>query len=70
MRTNDVLKWIGCLAVCSGALCTSLRLDPYHIYFFNIGSAAYLVWAVRLKETNLIVVNSVLLVLYFIGLFN
>lgn len=66
---NAFLKWAGCATVCAGALCTSLRVDPLNIYFLNAGAALYLLWAVRIGERNLIVVNAVLLTLYIVGLF-
>jgi hypothetical protein len=66
---NTILKWAGCVTVCAGALCTSLRIDPLNIYFLNAGAALYLLWAVRIGERNLIVVNAVLLALYLVGLF-
>jgi hypothetical protein len=66
---NSILKWAGCATVCAGALCTSLRVDPLNIYFLNAGAALYLLWAVRIGERNLIVVNAVLLTLYIVGLF-
>ena len=66
---NTILKWAGCATVCAGALCTSLRIDPLNIYFLNAGAALYLLWAVRIGERNLIVVNAVLLALYLVGLF-
>ena len=53
----------------AGALFTSLRIDPLNIYFLNAGALLYLIWAVRIKETNLIIVNGVLLALYVLGLF-
>ena len=68
MKLNDLLKWTGCIAVCMGALFTSLRIDPANIYMLNAGAALYLLWAVRLREVNLIVVNAVLLALYVVGL--
>lgn len=67
---NSILKWLGCAAVCGGALCTSLRVDPLNIYFLNAGALLYLLWAIRIGERNLIVVNAVLLALYLVGLFN
>ena len=67
---NSILKWLGCAAVCAGALCTSLRIDPLNIYFLNAGALLYLLWALRIGERNLIVVNAVLLALYLVGLFN
>jgi len=66
---NNILKWGGCATVCAGALCTSLRIDPLNIYFLNVGALLYLIWAVRIREKNLIVVNAVLLALYVVGLF-
>ena len=65
---DSALKWIGCALVCVGALCTSLRIDPLNIWLLNGGAAAYLIWAIRIKESNLIVVNGTLLVFYLIGL--
>jgi hypothetical protein len=67
MITN-VLKWLGCIMVCAGALATSLRVDPLNIYLLNLGAIVYLAWAVRIGELNLIVVNTVLLGIYLVGL--
>lgn len=65
---NSVLKWAGCALVCLGALCTSLRLDPLNIWLLNAGALVYLIWSLRIRESNLIVVNAVLLALYVVGL--
>ena len=66
---NNVLKWGGCLTVVLGALCTSLRIDPLNIYLLNVGALMYLLWAIRIRELNLILVNAVLLAIYILGLF-
>jgi hypothetical protein len=66
---NSILKWSGCATVVGGALCTSLRIDPLNIYLLNLGALLYLIWAVRIKELNLVLVNGVLLSIYFVGLF-
>lgn len=63
------LKWAGCATVACGALATSLRVDPLNIYLLNAGAFIYLLWAIRIREANLIVVNGILLGLYMIGLF-
>ena len=68
MHMNNVFKWAGCALVCAGALCTSLRIDPLNIWLLNTGALVYLLWAIRIRETNLIVVNGVLLILYLVGL--
>ena len=66
---NGILKWLGCVTVVLGALCTSLRIDPLNIYFLNIGAALYLIWSIRIREWNLVIVNGVLLAIYILGLF-
>ena len=52
-----------------GALCTSLRIDPLNIYLLNAGALLYLIWAIRIRELNLVLVNGVLLAIYLVGLF-
>ena len=66
---NTVLKWSGCVCVVLAALCTSFRIDPLNIYLLNAGAVLYLIWAVRIRETNLIIVNGILLAIYIAGLF-
>ena len=66
---NNTLKWLGCATVVAGALCTSLRIDPLNIYLLNVGALAYLLWAIRVRELNLMIVNGVLLAIYILGLF-
>lgn len=68
MSLNTLLKTIGLLCLISGALCTSLRIDPWNIYLLNSGSLAYLLWALRIKDMNLVVMNGGMLSIYFIGL--
>jgi hypothetical protein len=65
---NNILKWTGCLAVVLGAAFTSLRIDPLNIYFLNLGAALYLIWSIRIREWNLVIVNGVLLAIYIFGL--
>jgi hypothetical protein len=66
---NFILKWVACVVTLSGALCTALRIDPTNIYLLNLGAVLYLIWSVRIREWNLVVVNAVLLLIYCIGLF-
>jgi hypothetical protein len=66
---NNTLKWGGCATVVGGALCTSLRIDPINIYLLNVGALLYLIWAIRIRELNLVLVNAVLLAIYIVGLF-
>ena len=67
---NNFLKWTGCVFTILGALATSFHFGNYNIYLFNAGSLLYLIWSFRIKEVNIMVVNFVLLLIYFIGIFN
>ena len=66
---NFWLKWVACAVTLSGALCTALRIDPMNIYLLNLGAVLYLMWSIRIREWNLIVVNVALLLIYITGLF-
>jgi hypothetical protein len=65
---NNILKWTGMALVIAGALCTSLRIDPLNIMLLNLGALVYMIWAMRIREMNLVIVNAVLLAIYAIGL--
>jgi hypothetical protein len=67
-RINFCLRWVACAIVIAGAVCTSLRLDPYNIWLLNLGAVVYLIWSIRIKESSLITINIALLLIYFIGL--
>lgn len=69
LSLNFWLKWVACAVTLSGALCTALRIDPTNIYLLNAGALIYLVWSLRIREWNLVVVNAVLLLIYIMGLF-
>jgi len=69
LSLNWWLKWVACAVTLSGALCTALRIDPMNIYLLNAGAVLYLMWSIRIREWNLIVVNVALLLIYIIGLF-
>ena len=65
---NNVLKWAGMALVIAGALCTSFRIDPLNIMLLNAGALVYMIWALRIREMNLVIVNAVLLAIYAVGL--
>lgn len=69
LNFNAILKWTALVLTLSGALMTSLRIDPWNIYALNCGALLYLWWSARIKELNLVFVNAGLLGIYVIGLF-
>lgn len=64
---DNVLKYVGMIAVILGAILTSLRIDPANIFFLNLGALSYLIWSVRIREWNLVAVNGTLLAIYIVG---
>jgi hypothetical protein len=68
-RLTRYLKWSGTWVTLSGALCTSLRIDPLNVYLLNLGSLLFVIWACRIRERAMITVNAGLLGIYMIGLF-
>lgn len=66
---NNVIKWVATAVTLVGALLTSLDIHPLNIYFLNVASIIWTIWAIRIKEPSLVVVNFGMLVIYAIGLF-
>lgn len=65
---NNILKWVATTITLIGAVLTSLNIYPLNVIAFNIGSVLWLIFAIRIKEPSLIVVNAGLLLVYVAGL--
>lgn len=68
MLTNDILKWAACLVCIFGALCVTLQIDPLNVYLANIGAMLYLIWAIRIREWSIVIVNMSFMVIYSYGI--
>jgi len=44
-----------------------LAIDPMNIWLLNLGALLYLVWSLRIREWNLVVINAGLLLIYILG---
>jgi len=64
---NDLLKWTACFTTMAGALATTLAVDPLNVFLLTLGGTLYLIWSIRIREWNLIVVNIALLLIYGYG---
>lgn len=64
---NNILKWTACATVLGGAMATSLGIDPLNVFLLTAGGILYLIWSIRIREWNLIVVNGAVLVIYGYG---
>jgi hypothetical protein len=67
MEIASQFKWAGTFVTLIGAVLTSLAIDPINIYFLNIGSILFLIWATLIKDKAMIAVNAGLLTIYIIG---
>ena len=65
---NNILKWTACAITLTAALLTSFEVLGYNRELFALGAMLYLIWSVRIREANLIVINGALLVIYVAGL--
>jgi hypothetical protein len=51
----------------AGALSTTLGVDPLNVFLLTFGGTLYWIWSIRIREWNLIVVNTVVLIIYGYG---
>jgi hypothetical protein len=65
---DNILKWTACAVTLAAALLTSFEVLHYNRELFAVGAALYLLWSVRIREANLIVINGALLAIYAAGI--
>ena len=65
---NSILKWTALAATLAGAGFTAFELHWANRELLALGSLLYLIWSVRIRELNLVLVNAGLLALYAVGL--
>jgi hypothetical protein len=65
---NNVLKWLATIITLIGAVLTAMNLYPYNVYAFNLGCILWILWGYRIRENCIILVNSVLLFIYMVGI--
>ena len=68
MKIDNVLKWTACAVTLAGALCTSFEVHNINRELLTLGGILYLIWSVRIRELNLIVINGALILIYVAGL--
>lgn len=65
---TTVIKWLALVFALVGATLTALVVVPYNIYVMNVGSLLYAIWAWRVKDVNIFIVNFGLLCIYATGI--
>jgi apolipoprotein N-acyltransferase len=66
-KVNTVLEWSATTVIVAAAIATALAFDPINIFLFNLGSVMWLIWAVRVKRTSMIVLNIIMILVYVYG---
>lgn len=66
------LQWTGTALILAGQILTSVGPEtwPWNLFAMFMGSALFLVWAVRVKINSLIVVNAASIVVMGSGVVN
>jgi hypothetical protein len=67
-RFDHALQWSATLLTILGALFTAFNMYPENVWAFNVGSALWLWFAIRVRVHSLIVVNGTLLLIYAAGI--
>ena len=66
-RFDFYLQWIATFLTVLGALFTAGNMYPENVVAFNLGSALWLWWAIRIRSKSLITVNFLMLAIYVGG---
>jgi hypothetical protein len=68
---NEIIQWIGAVAIIAGHSLNAVgpAAYPWNIYAFAVGTIAFLIWAIRVKNTPQLVVNIVAFGLGIVGIY-
>ena len=68
---NEIIQWIGAVAIILGHSLNAIgpAAYPWNIYAFAVGTIAFLIWAIRVKNTPQLVVNIVAFGLGIVGIY-
>ena len=67
---NELIQWTGAVAIIAGHSLNAVgpAAYPYNIYAFAVGTMAFLVWSIRVKNRPQLAVNLVALGLGIMGI--
>jgi hypothetical protein len=71
MRANEVIQWLGAIAIIAGHILNALgpRVYPWNIVAFTLGTVFFLAWTIRVANKPQMVVNVVAMSMCALGLF-
>jgi len=65
---KKLIEWIAVIVTLSGAITTSIGIDPINIYLLNIGSFLWFIWGIMEGRPSIAIVNLGMLLIYLSGL--
>lgn len=70
-KVNEVLQWIGAVFIIAGHAFNAIgpAVYPWNIVAFFLGTIAFLLWTLRVRNTPQMLVNIVAITLGAVGLF-
>ena len=64
---DSTLEWVATAITIFGAYLTAINNHPLNLYFLNVGSFLWLIWAIRTKKLSIALVNGMMLGIYLYG---
>ena len=72
-KSNEVLQWVGAVLIVAGHALNSLgseyHRDFWNIASFTVGTALFLIWAVRVGNKPQATVNVISITIMLVGLY-
>lgn len=73
-KFDQVIQWVGAIAIVSGHTLNTLieynfSVRPWNILSFSLGTIAFLIWALRVRNSPQILVNIVSMTICALGLY-
>jgi hypothetical protein len=66
-QIDEVLQWVGALFIIAGHVLNAM--DGWNILAFTLGTIAFLLWTIRVRNKPQFVVNAVAITTCLIGLY-
>ena len=68
-QIDEVLQWVGALFIIAGHVLNAMAIDGWNILAFTLGTIAFLLWTIRVRNKPQFVVNAVAITTCLIGLY-
>ena len=71
MKFNDIIQWIGAVTLIAGHSLNAAgpQFHPWNIVAFAVGTLAFFIWTIRVRNVPQMTVNAVSITICVVGLF-